>query len=104
MAFAKPKMAKADSSNRTGFKEGPAPGQRDQRNEILGRMVTVRNMSMAQFSEDLQRIAGGYIRVPVEDKTGLDGSYDFTLTFTAAVVAVLVGLVLAALGAFRRSH
>jgi len=53
----KPKMAKADPSNRTGFKEGPAPGQRDQRNEILGRMVTVRNMSMAQFAEDLQRIA-----------------------------------------------
>ncbi len=78
----KPKMATADPSNRTGFKEGPAPGQKDQRNEILGRMVTVRNMSMAQFSEDLQRIAGGYIRVPVEDKTGLDGSYDFTLTFT----------------------
>jgi uncharacterized protein (TIGR03435 family) len=45
-------------------------------------MVTVRNMSMGQFAEDLQRIAGGYIRVPVEDKTGLDGSYDFTLTFT----------------------
>jgi uncharacterized protein (TIGR03435 family) len=78
----KPKMARADPSNRTGFKEGPAAGQRDQRNEILGRMVTVRNMSMAQFAEDLQRIAGGYIRVPVEDKTGLDGSYDFTLTFT----------------------
>ena len=39
-------------------------------------------MSMAQFAEDLQRIAGGYIRVPVEDQTGLDGSYDFTLTFT----------------------
>ena len=78
----KPKMTKADPSSRTGFKEGPAPGQRDQRNEILGRMVTVHNMSMAQFAEDLQRIAGGYIRVPVEDKTGLDGSYDFTLTFT----------------------
>jgi hypothetical protein len=29
-------MAKADPSNRTGFKEGPAPGQRDLRNEILG--------------------------------------------------------------------
>jgi uncharacterized protein (TIGR03435 family) len=39
-------------------------------------------MSMSQFAEDLQRIAGGYIRVPVEDQTGLDGSYDFTLTFT----------------------
>ena len=45
-------------------------------------MVTVHNMSMEQFAEDLQRIAGGYIRVPVEDKTGLDGNYDFTLTFT----------------------
>ena len=45
-------------------------------------MVTVRNMSMSQFADDLQRIAGGYIRVPVEDKTGLDGSFDFTLAFT----------------------
>jgi uncharacterized protein (TIGR03435 family) len=78
----KPKMPKADPNNRTNFKEGPAPGQADQRNAIFGRMVTVRNMSMPQFAEDLQRIAGGYIRVPVEDKTGLDGSYDFTLTFT----------------------
>ena len=78
----KPKMAKADPANRTGFREGPAPGQRDQRNAIIGRMVTVRNMSMPQFAEDLQRIAGGYIRVPVEDQTGLEGSYDFTLSFT----------------------
>ncbi len=78
----KPKMTKADPANRTNFKEGPAPGQKDQRNEMLGRMVTVHNMSMPQFAEDLQRIAGGYIRVPVEDKTGLDGAYDFTLTFT----------------------
>jgi uncharacterized protein (TIGR03435 family) len=85
----KPKMAKADPSNRTGFKEGPAPGQGDQRNQILGRMVTVRNMSMPQFAEDLQRIAGGYIRVPVEDMTGLDGSYDFTLTFTP--IGLLMG-------------
>jgi uncharacterized protein (TIGR03435 family) len=78
----KPKMAKADQSNRTGFKEGPLAGQSDQRNQILGRMVTVRNMTMAQFAEDLQRIAGGYIRVPVEDKTSLEGAYDFTLTFS----------------------
>jgi uncharacterized protein (TIGR03435 family) len=78
----KPKMAKADPSNRTGFKEGPATGQADQRNQILGRMVTVRNMTMTQFAEDLRRIAGGYVRVPVEDKTGLEGAYDFTLTFS----------------------
>jgi uncharacterized protein (TIGR03435 family) len=78
----KPKMAKADPSNRTGFREGPAPDSKDQRTAILGRMLTIKNMTMAQFAEDLQRFANGYIRVPVEDKTGLDGAYDFTLTFT----------------------
>ena len=78
----KPKMAKADPSNRTGFREGPAPDSKDQRTAILGRMLTIKNMTMAQFAEDLQRFANGYIRVPVEDTTGLDGLYDFTLTFT----------------------
>jgi uncharacterized protein (TIGR03435 family) len=78
----KPKLARADPANRTGYKEGPAPDQKDQRNAILGRMVTIKNMTMAQFADDLQRMANGYIRVPVEDKTGLDGAYDFTLTFT----------------------
>jgi uncharacterized protein (TIGR03435 family) len=78
----KPKMAKADPANRTGFKEGPAPDQKDQRTAILARMVTVKNMTMSQFAEDLQRMANGYIRVPVEDKTGIEGAYDFTLTFT----------------------
>ncbi len=78
----KPKMAKADPSNRTGFKEGPVAGQADQRNAAVTRMVTFKNMTMAQFAEDLQRFANGYVRVPVEDKTGLDGAYDFTLAFT----------------------
>jgi len=78
----KPKMAKADPSNRTNFKEGPAPGQPDLRNGVISRMVTIRNMTMAQFAEDLRRFAGGYIRVPVEDKTGLEGAYDFTVAFS----------------------
>ncbi len=78
----KPKMARADASNRTGWKEGPAPDQKDTRNTVLTRMVTAKNMTMGQFAEDLQRMANGYIRVPVEDATGLDGAYDFTLTFT----------------------
>ena len=80
----KPKLTKADPANRTGWKEGPAPDAKDQRNAILVRMVTARNMSMAQFAEDLQRMASGYIHTPVLDATGLSGSYDFTLTFTPA--------------------
>ena len=78
----KPKMTKADPSNRTSFKEGPAPGQPDLRNGVIARMVTIRNMTMAQFAEDLRRFAGGYVRLPIEDKTGLDGAYDFTLAFS----------------------
>jgi uncharacterized protein (TIGR03435 family) len=78
----KPKLTKADPANRTGWKEGPAPDSKDQRTAILGRMITAKNMTMAQFAEDLQRMANGYIRVPVEDKTELEGAYDFTLVFT----------------------
>jgi uncharacterized protein (TIGR03435 family) len=78
----KPKLTKADPSNRTGWKEGPAPDGKDTRNAMLSRMVTARNMSMAQFAEDLQRMAPGYIRNPVVDATGIDGAFDFTLTFT----------------------
>jgi uncharacterized protein (TIGR03435 family) len=78
----KPRLTKADPANRTGWKEGPAPDSKDQRTAILGRMITAKNMTMTQFAEDLQRMANGYIRVPVEDKTGLEGAYDFTLAFT----------------------
>jgi uncharacterized protein (TIGR03435 family) len=49
-----PKMAKADPANRTGFREGPAPGQRDQRNQIINRMVTVRTCRC----RSLQKICG----------------------------------------------
>jgi uncharacterized protein (TIGR03435 family) len=41
-------------------------------------------MTMAQLGEKLQNIAGGYIHSVVLDKTGLDGGYDFTLSFSAA--------------------
>jgi uncharacterized protein (TIGR03435 family) len=78
----KPKLTKADPANRTGFKEGPAPDGKDARNTMLSRMVTARNMTMAQFAEDLQRMAPGYIHTPVVDATGIDGAFDFTLTFT----------------------
>jgi uncharacterized protein (TIGR03435 family) len=40
-------------------------------------------MTMAQFSEKLKDIAPGYIHTPVMDATGLEGGYDFTLSFSA---------------------
>ena len=39
-------------------------------------------MSMAQLAEKLQLFGGTYIHAPVLDATGLEGGYDFTLTFS----------------------
>ena len=81
----KPKMKKADPASRTRFREGPSvDGKDDPRNKtpILSRLVTCQNMTMAQFADKLQSIAPGYIHTPVLDATGLEGSYDFTLSFS----------------------
>jgi uncharacterized protein (TIGR03435 family) len=44
-------------------------------------------MTMAQFAEKLKNIAPGYIHTPVLDATGLEGGYDFTLSFSPAGLA-----------------
>ena len=82
----KPKLKKADPTSRTRFKEGPAADGKDPRdkNPMLSRLVTCQNMTMAQFAEKLQSIAPGYIHTPVLDATGLEGSWDFTLSFSPA--------------------
>lgn len=81
-----PKLKKADPTSRTRFAEGPAADAKDPRNTnpALSRLVTVQNMTMTQFAAQLQRIAPGYIRLPVQDATGLEGSYTFTLSFSPA--------------------
>ncbi|MCU1329699.1 MAG: hypothetical protein JWN34_5069 [Bryobacterales bacterium] len=82
----KPKMKKADPASHTKYKEGAGADGKDPRdkNPILGRLVTVQNMTMAQFAEKLKGIAPGYIKTPVLDATGLPGGYDFTLSFSPA--------------------
>jgi uncharacterized protein (TIGR03435 family) len=81
----KPKLTKADPSTRTRFKNGPATlDAKDVRNTnpVLGRLVSVQNMTMAQFADNLQRIAPGYIHTAVVDETALDGAWDFTFSFS----------------------
>jgi uncharacterized protein (TIGR03435 family) len=86
MVAANPKMKKADPLNRTGCKEGPGDDGKDPRiaNPILGRLISCRNMTMAQLADQLPNLAGGYIFTPVLDSTGLKGAYDFTLSFSTA--------------------
>ncbi|HET9399680.1 MAG TPA: TIGR03435 family protein [Candidatus Acidoferrales bacterium] len=81
---ASPKMKKADPTERATCKEGPGPDGKDPRiaNPILSRLVTCQNMTMAEFANRLQLLAGGYIYSPVEDATGLQGAWDFTLSFS----------------------
>ncbi len=80
----KPKLIKADPSNRTGCHEGPGADGKDPRdaNPVLGRLMTCQNMTMAQFVEQLPNQANGYAHVDVLDQTGLTGAYDFTLSFS----------------------
>jgi uncharacterized protein (TIGR03435 family) len=89
LVAAKPKLAKADPANRTRCREGVDAGVKDPRdsNPLLSRVITCKNMSMPQFADLLQTLAGGYVSSPVLDMTGLDGAYDFLLSFTATGVA-----------------
>jgi len=81
---AKPKMKPADPTGRIKCFEGPGPDGKDPReaNPVLGRLITCQNMSMARFADMLQGLASGYIHSPVLDATGLDGAWDFTLSFS----------------------
>jgi uncharacterized protein (TIGR03435 family) len=81
---AKPKFTKADPSNRTNCKEGPAPASKDPRDArpVLSRLFTCQNITMAQFADRLQGLAPGYIRAPVVDATGIEGAWDLTVNFS----------------------
>jgi uncharacterized protein (TIGR03435 family) len=80
-----PKMTKADPAERTGCNEGPGPDGKDPRltNPVLSMLVTCQNVTMAEAAELFPTFAAWYIRYPVVDKTGLNGGWDFTLSWSS---------------------
>ena len=77
LAAAKPKMKKADPNSRiychnTNPPPGAPPGSR---------LLKCQNITMAMFAERL-RNATPDLNWPVQDATGLEGSWDFTLMFS----------------------
>jgi uncharacterized protein (TIGR03435 family) len=78
----KPKLTKADPTNRTGCtRQNPSLGDAG----IAIRLVC-QNITMAQFAEQIQ----GYdpnIFYPVLDGTGLEGAWDFTLNYNFLINA-----------------
>jgi len=73
----KPKMKKADPESRTYCRNSNAPAGAPPGSRVL----TCQNVTMAQFAERLQNMGPG-LNWPVLDATGIQGSWDFTLTFS----------------------
>ena len=85
----KPKLAKADPSNRTACRTTPVAANNAA--SAFSKAFTCVNVSMAQFADKLQGMAPGYIHHPVVDLTGLDGSWDFTLNFSNPLQLMAAG-------------
>ncbi len=52
------------------------------RNPAVTRVITCQNVTMAQFVEELPEMASDYVRGPVADMTALEGTWDFTVTYS----------------------
>lgn len=80
-----PKMKKADPNSRSFCKFGPLEGGKPARyaGSPYDSEFHCQNVTMAQFADRVQAMAGSEVKNRVPDKTGLAGSYDFTLFFTS---------------------
>lgn len=79
---AKPKLKKADPNSRTRCQSIVLPEKAE--NPLFGRRLTCQNVTMARFAEVLSDDVPGYAATSVADATGLEGGWDFTLTFSTA--------------------
>ena len=79
-----PKLARADPKNRTHCAEVQAPIEKGLADASLDRVVSCQNVTMAQFGEELRRLAPDSMYYPVLDATRLKGTWDLMLRFTSA--------------------
>jgi uncharacterized protein (TIGR03435 family) len=79
----KPKLKKADPSERTKMTNGPGPDGKDPRTAVPVRqgLYTFQNVTLDQFIEKIPQFPSG-LTTPVANATGLEGSYDFTINFS----------------------
>jgi uncharacterized protein (TIGR03435 family) len=79
LVVVKPKMTKADPTERARCKVGPGPAD----HPIMNMLVTCQNVTMAQAADLFPTFAAWYLHYPVLDKTGLTGGWDFTLNWSS---------------------
>jgi uncharacterized protein (TIGR03435 family) len=82
LVAAKPKMKKADPASRTFCKDKPAPPGSPPGSRVLN----CQNVTMGQFADRLQFMTGDF-SLGVVDATGLEGAWDFTLTFSMSFMS-----------------
>jgi len=80
------KLKKADPNGRSYCKYGPAEGEKDVRRAgtAFNGEFHCQNVTMDQFADLAQAMAKSEIKNRVVNKTGLAGSYDFTLYYTTS--------------------
>jgi len=82
-----PKMKKADPNSRSFCKWGAPPGEKSMNSgpeALYDNQSYCQNVTMAQYADMMQAFTGSDIKYRVFDKTGLAGSWDFTLYYTSA--------------------
>jgi uncharacterized protein (TIGR03435 family) len=85
LVAAKPKMKKADPSSRTWCRNIQAPPGSPQGAQSL----QCQNITMAQFADRLQHMSME-LGWPVTDSTGIEGGWDFTLTYTQSFPGMMM--------------
>jgi uncharacterized protein (TIGR03435 family) len=84
----KPKMKESDGSGNPGCRPQP---QNPQPGVIPYAVAVCQNMTMEAFAQNLRGMAGAYITSPVTDLTGLKGTWDFELKWTARALLAQAG-------------
>ncbi len=77
MVAVKPKLKRADVASRPGCRNAPASSGTS---PIFS--IHCQNVTMAQLAEDLPAFGGLYVTHPVFDATGLNGGWDFDLSWS----------------------
>jgi uncharacterized protein (TIGR03435 family) len=75
----KPKMTKADDSERAGCRPDPNAPKPATNIQV---MISCKNTSMEELAQFLQQQANAYFDHPVVDATGIDGNWNFLIGWT----------------------